>query len=177
MIPLPEDHPSRTSDTLLGRLRQEPKDQSAWNDFVARYQPQLLKWCRGWGLKEPDAHDARSAPRPRKSLPAPRATCPPTSSRRRAERTAPVASGGSVVHRKDPVGSAIADRSLACDRLKRRGWVTSWLSVSAGDRMHPYGIASSSGPERGKRFPEAPARACSVPARRPARSLLCPRCW
>jgi RNA polymerase sigma factor (sigma-70 family) len=58
---LPEDHSSRTSVTLLGRLRQDPKDQAAWNDFVARYQPQLLKWCRGWGLREPDAQDVTQA--------------------------------------------------------------------------------------------------------------------
>jgi RNA polymerase sigma factor (sigma-70 family) len=60
-IPVPEDHPSRTSVTLLGRLRDDPKDQSAWNDFVARYQPQILKWSRGWGLKEPDAQDVTQA--------------------------------------------------------------------------------------------------------------------
>ncbi len=60
-IPVPEDHPSRTSVTLLGRLRHDPKDQSAWNDFVARYQPQILRWSRAWGLKEPDALDIAQA--------------------------------------------------------------------------------------------------------------------
>ena len=54
---MPEDHSSRTSVTLLGRLRQDPKDQAAWNDFVARYQPKILEWCRGWRLQESDAHD------------------------------------------------------------------------------------------------------------------------
>jgi RNA polymerase sigma factor (sigma-70 family) len=58
---VPEDQSSRTSVTLLGRLRQDPRDQSAWNDFVARYQPQILKWSRGWGLKEPDAQDVTQA--------------------------------------------------------------------------------------------------------------------
>jgi RNA polymerase sigma factor (sigma-70 family) len=58
---MPRDHPSRTSVTLLGRLRQDPKDQSAWNDFVARYQPRFLGWCRGWGLKEADALDVTQA--------------------------------------------------------------------------------------------------------------------
>ena len=38
-----------------------PKDQSAWNDFVARYQPHLLKWCRGWRLKDADAQDVTQA--------------------------------------------------------------------------------------------------------------------
>ena len=54
---MPRDHPSRTSVTLLGRLRQDPKDQAAWNDFVARYEPRILQWCRGWGLQESDAQD------------------------------------------------------------------------------------------------------------------------
>ena len=58
---MPEDHPSRTSVTLLGRLRQDPKDQAAWSDFVARYQPKILEWCRGWRLQEPDAQDVSQA--------------------------------------------------------------------------------------------------------------------
>jgi RNA polymerase sigma factor (sigma-70 family) len=52
-----EDHSSRTSVTLLGRLRQDPKDQAAWNHFVARYEPKILQWCRGWRLQESDARD------------------------------------------------------------------------------------------------------------------------
>ncbi len=56
-IPVPKDHPSGTSLTLLGRLRADPKDEAAWNDFVARYQPKILAWCRGWRLQESDAHD------------------------------------------------------------------------------------------------------------------------
>ena len=58
---MPADHSSGTSVTLLGRLRQNPKDQSAWNDFVARYEPKILQWCRGWRLQEPDAHDVTQA--------------------------------------------------------------------------------------------------------------------
>ncbi len=52
-----ENHPSRTSVTLLGRLRQNPQDQAAWNEFVARYEPKILVWCRGWALQESDARD------------------------------------------------------------------------------------------------------------------------
>jgi RNA polymerase sigma-70 factor, ECF subfamily len=52
-----ENHPSRTSVTLLGRLRNDPKDQAAWNDFVARYEPTILQWCRGWRLQDSDARD------------------------------------------------------------------------------------------------------------------------
>jgi RNA polymerase sigma factor (sigma-70 family) len=52
-----ENHPSRTSVTLLGRLRHDPKDQAAWKDFVARYEPTILQWCRGWRLQDSDARD------------------------------------------------------------------------------------------------------------------------
>jgi RNA polymerase sigma-70 factor (ECF subfamily) len=47
----------KTSLTLLGRLRRDPKDQAAWSEFVARYGPRILQWCRGWKLQESDAHD------------------------------------------------------------------------------------------------------------------------
>ncbi len=42
---------SRTSITLLGRLRHDPKDQKAWNEFVARYEPKVIQWCLGWRLQ------------------------------------------------------------------------------------------------------------------------------
>ena len=58
---MPKDRPSGTSVTLLGRLHHDPKDQAAWNDFVARYQPKILHWCRGWRLQEPDAQDVTQA--------------------------------------------------------------------------------------------------------------------
>jgi RNA polymerase sigma factor (sigma-70 family) len=58
---LSENHPSHTSVTLLGRLRQNPKDQAAWNEFVTRYEPKILQWCRGWRLQEPDAQDVTQA--------------------------------------------------------------------------------------------------------------------
>jgi RNA polymerase sigma-70 factor (ECF subfamily) len=51
------DDPLRTSITLIGRLRQDPKDQAAWSEFVARYGPRILQWCRGWKLQESDAQD------------------------------------------------------------------------------------------------------------------------
>ena len=52
-----QDHPSTTSVTLLGRLRHDPADQAAWSDFVARYGPKILQWCRRWRLQEADAQD------------------------------------------------------------------------------------------------------------------------
>ena len=54
---MPDDDPLKTSLTLLGRLRRDPKDQAAWSEFVARYGPRILQWCRGWGLQESDAQD------------------------------------------------------------------------------------------------------------------------
>ena len=54
-ILVPSDDLSRTSVTLLGRLRSDPQDQVAWSDFVGRYGPKILQWCRGWGLQEFDA--------------------------------------------------------------------------------------------------------------------------
>jgi RNA polymerase sigma-70 factor (ECF subfamily) len=48
---------SRTSPSLLGRLQQTPRDQTAWNDFVARYGPIILRWCRHWQLQDADAQD------------------------------------------------------------------------------------------------------------------------
>jgi RNA polymerase sigma factor (sigma-70 family) len=51
------DHLSKTDVTLLARLRHDPKDQAAWGDFVARYGPKILDWCRRWGLQQADAQD------------------------------------------------------------------------------------------------------------------------
>ena len=49
--------PPRTSPTLLGRLRIDPTDQTAWGDFIDRYGPAIYRWCRTWGLQEADAQD------------------------------------------------------------------------------------------------------------------------
>ncbi|CEF49321.1 unnamed protein product [uncultured bacterium] len=48
---------ARTSPSLLGRLRQETRDDVAWSDFVRRYGAQILQWCRKWNLQEADAQD------------------------------------------------------------------------------------------------------------------------
>src|SRR5271166_5391582 len=48
---------SVTSPTLLGRLRQDPTDQTAWAQFVERYGRRLLAWCRHGGLQDADAED------------------------------------------------------------------------------------------------------------------------
>ena len=51
------DSSLKTSPSLLGRLRDSPEDQSAWSEFVGRYQPRLLAWCRRWGLQDSDAQE------------------------------------------------------------------------------------------------------------------------
>jgi RNA polymerase sigma-70 factor (ECF subfamily) len=43
--------------SLLRRLQQDPHDQFAWNEFVVRYGPRILAWCRRWALQEADAQD------------------------------------------------------------------------------------------------------------------------
>jgi RNA polymerase sigma-70 factor (ECF subfamily) len=46
-----------TRASLLARLRQETADQAAWADFVRRYGPLILGWCRHWKLQAADAED------------------------------------------------------------------------------------------------------------------------
>jgi RNA polymerase sigma factor (sigma-70 family) len=48
---------SKTSVTLLGRLRRDPTDQAAWNEFVERYGRMIYDWCRHWNLQDADAED------------------------------------------------------------------------------------------------------------------------
>jgi RNA polymerase sigma-70 factor (ECF subfamily) len=48
---------SQTSPTLLGRLRQTPTDQAAWEEFVDRYGRKIYGWCRQWNLQDADAQD------------------------------------------------------------------------------------------------------------------------
>jgi RNA polymerase sigma-70 factor (ECF subfamily) len=51
------DAGSRTSASLLARLRAAPCDQTAWGEFVDRYGRKIYGWCRHWGLQEADAED------------------------------------------------------------------------------------------------------------------------
>src|SRR5215472_8598672 len=46
-----------TRATLLGRLRQDPTDQAAWDAFVERYGRHIYRWCRQWNLQDADAED------------------------------------------------------------------------------------------------------------------------
>jgi RNA polymerase sigma-70 factor (ECF subfamily) len=54
---MPGNTESRTSASLLARLRQAPADQAAWAEFVDRYGPKVYGWCRHWRLQEADAQD------------------------------------------------------------------------------------------------------------------------
>jgi RNA polymerase sigma-70 factor (ECF subfamily) len=48
---------TRTSSTLLDRLRRAPVDQTAWAEFVDRYGPRIHGWCKRWKLQEADTQD------------------------------------------------------------------------------------------------------------------------
>jgi RNA polymerase sigma-70 factor (ECF subfamily) len=58
---MPHRDDSNTSLTLLGRLAVFPPDQVAWADFVDRYGPRIVKWCRAWRLQEADVLDVSQA--------------------------------------------------------------------------------------------------------------------
>jgi RNA polymerase sigma-70 factor (ECF subfamily) len=40
-----ESPTSRTSVSLLARIRGDPSDQHAWREFVQRYAPKIYRWC------------------------------------------------------------------------------------------------------------------------------------
>ena len=46
-----------TRVTLLTQLRQDPSDQSDWEEFVERYGRHIYRWCRQWKLQDADAED------------------------------------------------------------------------------------------------------------------------
>ena len=48
---------SGTRVSLLGRLRRDPHNPSAWDEFVEHYGSKMYAWCRKWGLQEADARD------------------------------------------------------------------------------------------------------------------------
>jgi RNA polymerase sigma factor (sigma-70 family) len=51
------DSVSNTRLSLLARLQQQPDDQGAWAEFVDRYAPRILGWCRQRQLQDADARD------------------------------------------------------------------------------------------------------------------------
>ena len=46
-----------TRVTLLARLRQDPTNEAAWDEFVERYGRHIYRWCRQWKLQDADAED------------------------------------------------------------------------------------------------------------------------
>jgi RNA polymerase sigma-70 factor (ECF subfamily) len=50
---------SRTSQTLLGRVKQNPTDQEAWEAFDRRYGLKIYGWCRQYQLQHADAEEVR----------------------------------------------------------------------------------------------------------------------
>lgn len=48
---------SSTSLTLLGLLQNPAEREPAWEEFVHRYHPKILRWCRQWGAQPADAED------------------------------------------------------------------------------------------------------------------------
>ncbi|HYT92723.1 MAG TPA: sigma-70 family RNA polymerase sigma factor [Gemmataceae bacterium] len=48
---------SGTRITLLGRLRRDPTNETAWAEFVDHYGAKIYAWCRKWNLQEADAQD------------------------------------------------------------------------------------------------------------------------
>ena len=55
------DDGSNTSPTLIGRLACLPPDPAAWREFVDRYGPRIVQWCRARGLQEADILDVSQA--------------------------------------------------------------------------------------------------------------------
>ncbi len=50
-----------TSATLLGRLREQPADDAAWQEFVRRYRPRIYAYCIAFPLQPADAEDVTQA--------------------------------------------------------------------------------------------------------------------
>jgi RNA polymerase sigma factor (sigma-70 family) len=48
---------SGTRVSLLGRLRRDPTNETAWGEFVDVYAPKIMGWCQKWNLQEADAQD------------------------------------------------------------------------------------------------------------------------
>ena len=46
-----------TRPTLLARLRHDPSNEAAWDEFVEQYGRHIYRWCRHWRLQDADAED------------------------------------------------------------------------------------------------------------------------
>lgn len=52
---------TETSVTLLGKLRAQPADDGAWQDFIRRYRPRIYAQCLALMLQPADAEDVTQA--------------------------------------------------------------------------------------------------------------------
>jgi RNA polymerase sigma-70 factor (ECF subfamily) len=52
-----EREPEATSATLLAKLRNQPADPAAWQEFVRRYRPRIYTYCLASPLQPADAED------------------------------------------------------------------------------------------------------------------------
>ena len=46
-----------TCPNLLVRLRHDPSNEAAWDEFVEQYGRHIYRWCRQWKLQDADAED------------------------------------------------------------------------------------------------------------------------
>jgi RNA polymerase sigma factor (sigma-70 family) len=46
-----------TRSSLLARLRHDPLNDAAWEEFVEHYGRHIYRWCRRWRLQDADAED------------------------------------------------------------------------------------------------------------------------
>jgi RNA polymerase sigma-70 factor (ECF subfamily) len=52
-----EANSESTSTSLIERLRADPTDQAAWNEFITLYTSIIRAWADGWRLQPADADD------------------------------------------------------------------------------------------------------------------------
>lgn len=52
-----DDYSATTRASLLSRMRSDPNDPTAWEEFVARYEPKISSWCSGWKLQKADVEE------------------------------------------------------------------------------------------------------------------------
>ena len=50
-----------TSVTLLGRLQEQPANDTAWQEFTDRYRPRIYAHCLSFPLQAADAEDVTQA--------------------------------------------------------------------------------------------------------------------
>src|SRR6476661_10207452 len=57
VVPMVEAWLPTTCPTLLARLRNDPSNETAWDEFIEHYGRHIYRWCKQWGLQDADAED------------------------------------------------------------------------------------------------------------------------